>query len=62
MKPEPLFPNALSDEAAAILSEFLHRLAGDCDARYFRQLRRYYAGQEIILDPDHPWRTRPPSK
>lgn len=62
MKPdiEPLFPNGISDEAAAVLSEFLHSLAGDCDARYFIQLRRYYARQQTLFDPDHPWISPPP--
>lgn len=57
---EPLFPNGLSDENVAVLSEFLHALASDCDSRYFVQLRRYYARQETLGDPDHPWKSPPP--
>ena len=59
MKPEPLFPKSISDKAAAVLSEFLHALANDCDARYFIKLRRYYTKQQELFDSDHPWITRP---
>lgn len=57
---EPLFPDQISDQTAAVLSEFLHALAGDCDARYASQLRRHYARQYVVYDPDHPW-ISPPS-
>ena len=30
----PLFPDGLSDESAAAISEFLHQLAAACEARY----------------------------
>ncbi len=59
---EPLFPNGISDEAAAVLSEFPHSLAADCEARYFIQLRRYYATQQTVFDPDHPRITQPPDR
>ena len=61
MKPdiEPRFPVGISDEAAAALSEFLQNLAADCDSRYFVQLRRYYAKQHVVYDPDHPWLSPP---
>jgi len=55
---EPFFPEHISDRTAAILSEFLHSLAGDCDARYASQLRRHYAKQHDVYDPDHPWISR----
>jgi hypothetical protein len=59
---EPFFPDQISDKTAAILSEFLHTLAGECDARYANQLRRHYAKQHIVYDPDHPWLSPPSDK
>ena len=64
MKPhrESLFPNDLSDETATVLSEFLHSLTAQCDARYFIQVRRFYASQEVPFDPLRPWITKPPDR
>jgi len=64
MKPdlERLFPDDISDKAAALLSEFLHSLAAECESHYFTQLRRYYARQQIVLDLEHPWVTPPPDR
>lgn len=56
---EPLFPDAISDETASALSEFLHQLAAACDSRYFVQLRRYQRRQMNLYDPDAPWRSPP---
>ena len=56
---EPLFPDEISDHTAAILSEFLYALAADCESRYISQLRRYYARNHDVYDPDHPWISRP---
>lgn len=52
---EPLFPDQISDKTAAVLSELLHSLAGECDARYASQLRRYYASKRLVYDPERPW-------
>ena len=54
---EPLFPDGLSDESVAALSEFLHQLAAACESRYFVQLRRYHQRQMNLYDPEEPWRT-----
>ena len=64
MKPnrDSLFPNDISDEATAVLREFLYSLAGECESRYFIQLRRYSAKQQTVFDPDHPWLSRPPDR
>ena len=56
----PLFPDGLSDESAAVLSEFLNQLAVACESRYFVQLRRYHQRQMNLYDPEAPWRTPPP--
>ena len=37
---QALFPEEISDHTAAVLSEFLYALAGECEARYASQLRR----------------------
>ena len=57
---ESLFPYPISDQTAVVLSEFLHALAEYCDAQYAHRLRRYYAKQRVVYDPDHPW-VSPPS-
>ena len=54
---EPVFPDDLSDETASALSELLHQIAEACDSRYFVQLRRHYARQQNLYDPDAPWRS-----
>ena len=54
---EPLFPDGLSDESAAALSQFLHQLAAACESRYFVQLCRYHQRQMNLYDPEEPWRT-----
>ncbi len=59
---QPVFPDKISDKTAALLSEFLNSLAVECDARYFVQLRRYYARKQTVFDPDHPWITKPPDR
>jgi hypothetical protein len=56
---ESIFPGHISDKTAAVLSECLHILAGECDTRYAHQLRRYYANQRVVYDPDHPWISPP---
>ena len=55
----PFFPNGLSDESAAALSEFLHQLAAACETRYLVQLRRYHSRQMNLYDPEAPWRIPP---
>ena len=54
---ESLFPNHLSDEAAAALCDFLQALAGACESRYLTQLHRHHAGQLNLYDPESPWRS-----
>lgn len=50
-----IFPYQISDQTAVALSEFLHALANQCDAQYAHRLRRYYAKQRVVYDPEHPW-------
>jgi hypothetical protein len=40
----PLFPDGLSDESAAALSEFLNQLAVACESRYFVQGSLWVSG------------------
>lgn len=58
---DPLFPDGLSDESASMLSEFLYKLAADCESRYFVQIRRYHNKQMNPYDPDAPWLSPPPA-
>ena len=58
---ESLFTYQISDQTAVVLSEFLHALADQCDAQYAHRLRRYYAKQRVVYDPNHPW-ISPPSE
>lgn len=62
MKPEyqPLFPDGLSDEAAAALSAWLYDLAAACESRYLAQLQRYRQRQLDLYDPEQPWLSPPP--
>lgn len=53
---ETLFPDGISDEAAAVVSDFLWQLISAWDSRYFSQLRRCHAGKESPCDPERPWR------
>jgi len=53
---EPRFPDGLSDESVAALSEFLHQLAVTCETRYAVQLRRYHQRQMNLYDPEEAWR------
>ena len=52
---EPLFPDQISDHTAAVLSDLLHALASDCDARYASQPHRHYARKYVVYDPARPW-------
>ena len=54
-----LFPDSLSDESAATISEFLHQLAAACEERYLVQLRRHRSRQMNLYDPEAPWRIPP---
>jgi hypothetical protein len=59
-----LLPEAaeISDEAAAVLTEFLFRLAGACDVRYLAKILRYQDAQRQErndVDPEQPWRHSP---
>lgn len=62
MKPEyqPLFPDGLSDEAAAAVSALLYDLAAACESRYLTQLQRYRQRQLDLYDPAQPWLSAPP--
>lgn len=60
-----LLPEAdeISDEAAAVLTEFLFRLAGACDIRYLAKILRYQDGQRqerSDAGPERPWHRPPP--
>ena len=56
-----LFPDDISDETAAVLSELLYELAVACETRYLTQIRRYHNGQKNLYDPERPWLS-PPAK
>jgi hypothetical protein len=61
-----LLPEAeeISDEAAAVLTEVLFRLAGACDVRYLDKILRYQDAQtqeRHDVDPEQPWRRPPPT-
>lgn len=67
MNPEfdPVFPQAISDETAASLQQFLSALLLACENRYLGQLMRYNRAQRNLYDPEEPWRsppTAPPPK
>jgi hypothetical protein len=59
---ESLFPDGISDEAAAIVSNFLWQLTSDWDRRYFVQLTRYNDSRRPPCDPEQPWKTLPPNR
>ena len=48
-----LVPHALSDEAAAQLSELLNELVFTFDGQYFAQIRRYYDQRRNSECPCH---------
>jgi hypothetical protein len=57
-------PDDISDEAAAVLTEFLYYLAGAADLRYMTKIRRHADVRSAAafdrMDPDRPWCRRPP--
>jgi hypothetical protein len=57
---EPTFPDGISDEAAAVVSDFLWQLISAWDSRYFVQLSRYSDSRQRPRDPVQPWKTLPP--
>ena len=60
---EPLLPENIADETARVLCDFLCALAAACDSRYFTQLRRESASREQnTVDPDQPWKSKPPNR
>ncbi|MDS4014669.1 MAG: hypothetical protein RKP46_09970 [Candidatus Accumulibacter sp.] len=54
-----VFPDRLSDEAAAALCDFLFQLATACETRYLGQLRRQHDRQRNLYDPEDLWRFPP---
>lgn len=54
-------PDDISDEAAAVLTEFLYYLASAADLRYMAKIRRHAnAKSAAAMDPERPWCRRPP--
>jgi hypothetical protein len=51
-----MFPDAVSDETAVALSMFLYDLACECERRYASQIRHYRSAQQMLLDPERPWK------
>jgi len=51
-----VFPDGLSDEAAAALCDFFFHLATACESHYLVQLRRHFDRQRNLYDPDESWR------
>lgn len=67
MKPHKLIlpqPGDISDEAAAVLTEFLFHLADVCNLRYRTKIWRHddakRAAEIDKWDPDRPWCRRSP--
>ena len=54
-----LFPDGLSDETVSAISDLLNELAYRWESRYLHQLRRNYARQADLFDPQQPWRNKP---
>ena len=53
-----LFPDRISDEAAAVLCDFLYDLAAACESRYLEKLRRHRRVLQLdLFDPQQPRRT-----
>ena len=48
------WPEELSDETLAQLSEYLHRIAEDFETRYWTRIRRYY--RSVAPPMPHPGR------
>ncbi len=57
-------PDDISDEAAAVQTEFLFYLAGAADLRYMTKIRRHADAKSAAacdrIDPDRPWCRRLP--
>lgn len=57
-------PDDISDEAAAVLTEFLFYLAGAADLRYMTKIRRHADVRRAAaidrMDPERPWCRRAP--
>lgn len=53
---DTLFPEQISDEAAAALTDVLFALALACESRYFTRLLRFHARRPEPVDPEQPWR------
>ena len=58
---DAIFPDGISDETAAVLTQLLHQLVCACESRYLPQLQRYQRGQLNLYDPEAPWK-KPPRK
>ncbi len=52
---ESLFPDEISDEAAAALADALFALALACETRYFARLQRFHAQRAEPVDTEQPW-------
>jgi hypothetical protein len=54
-------PDDISDEAAAVLTEFLYYLANAADFRYMMKIRRHTDAKSAArMDTERPWCRRPP--
>ena len=58
------FAELVSDETAFALSEALHWLAQQCEAKYFAQIQRHLATlyEARPVDPEQPWNANPPTE
>ena len=58
------FAESVSDETAFALSEALHWLAQQCEAKYCGQIRRHLATlyEAMPVDPEQPWNTNLPTE
>jgi hypothetical protein len=49
-------PYSLSDEEAAEMSDCLYMPAAACENSYLTQLNRHDAQQQVLVDPQQPWK------
>jgi len=61
---DTLFPDGITDEAAAAIRALLNEFLFAREGSYFAQLRRHHARQLDLVDPEAPWRSppKPPGK
>lgn len=59
---DTLFPDGISDEAAAVVSDLLWQLISAWETRFFIPLCRYHDSRRPPCDPHQPWKTLLPDR